>query len=323
MKTLFFIIMFPCLASAGPYYEVVSSTTVGTATMTVSGYIGVAASSTTPTTYKFRIDGPNGYIQFPDGTKQTSAAAPGNYVLKSGDTMTGQLTLSGSTLTVTGNAFSVGTSTFVVKEGNVGIGLTNPGAKLDVKESGTETYTLVIGTSTTSTYDVVVTTTGNVGIGTTGPSDKLDVSQIIRISGANRNWRLMSHAADGLLYIRDETAEAHRLVINTAGNVGIGTTSPGGGTTVGTKILSLADGTAPAGGVAGQVSLYSSAGELYALDAAGNTTLNSPHDKETGKWIFYSKNTKTGKVLRVDMERLVKFIDGKFGTDFVKEFTIE
>ncbi len=37
---------------------------------------------------------------------------------------------------------------------------------------------------------------------------------------------------------------------------------------------------------------------------------------------FYSVNTKTGKVLRVDMERLVKFIDEKFGTDFVKEFTI-
>ena len=181
MKALFFIIMFPCLASAGPYYEVVSSTTVGTATMTVSGYIGVAASSTTPTTYKFRIDGPNGYIQFPDGTKQTSAAAPGNYVLKSGDTMTGQLTLSGSTLTVTGNAFSVGGSTLVVKEGNVGIGTTAPGAKLEVKESGTETYTLAIGTSTTSsTYDVVVTTFGNVGIGTKTPGVKLEVAGSIK-----------------------------------------------------------------------------------------------------------------------------------------------
>ncbi|NLH38622.1 MAG: hypothetical protein GX445_00970 [Elusimicrobia bacterium] len=46
--------------------------------------------------------------------------------------MSGQLTLSGSTLTVTGNAFSVGTSTFVVKAGNVGIGTTVPGAKLEI-----------------------------------------------------------------------------------------------------------------------------------------------------------------------------------------------
>ena len=73
MKTLFLLFLFPCMGYAGPYYELVNSTTVGRATMTVSGYIGVAASSTTPTTYKFRIDGPAGYIQFPDATLQTTA----------------------------------------------------------------------------------------------------------------------------------------------------------------------------------------------------------------------------------------------------------
>ena len=43
-------------------------------------------------------------------------------VLKAGDTMTGQLTLSGSTLTVTGNAFSVGGSTLSVSGGKVAVG---------------------------------------------------------------------------------------------------------------------------------------------------------------------------------------------------------
>jgi hypothetical protein len=43
-------------------------------------------------------------------------------VLKAGDTMTGQLTLSGSTLTVTGNAFSVGGSSLSVLGGNTAIG---------------------------------------------------------------------------------------------------------------------------------------------------------------------------------------------------------
>ncbi|OGS32934.1 MAG: hypothetical protein A2218_10115 [Elusimicrobia bacterium RIFOXYA2_FULL_53_38] len=37
-----------------------------------------------------------------------------------------------STMTVLGDAFSVGTSTFVVKQGNIGIGTENPGAKLEV-----------------------------------------------------------------------------------------------------------------------------------------------------------------------------------------------
>jgi len=103
------------------------------------------------------------------------------------------------------------------------------------------------------------------------------------------------------------------------GNVGIGTTSPGGGTTAGTAVLSIADGTAPAGGVANQSSLYSASGELYAFDSGGNATQISPHDPVTGEWIFYSKNTRTGRVVRVDMERMVKAIEKLTGEQFMVE----
>ena len=51
---------------------------------------------------------------------------------KAGDTMTGQLTLAGSTLTVTGAGFSVGGSTFVVSGGRVGIGTSSPASALHV-----------------------------------------------------------------------------------------------------------------------------------------------------------------------------------------------
>lgn len=53
------------------------------------------------------------------------------YVHVAGDTMTGQLT-SQSTITIQGNAFSVGGSTFVVAVGSVGIGVNPPKQKLDV-----------------------------------------------------------------------------------------------------------------------------------------------------------------------------------------------
>lgn len=105
----------------------------------------------------------------------------------------------------------------------------------------------------------------------------------------------------------------------TSGNVGIGTVSPGGGVTAGIRVLSLADGTAPAGGVANQVSLYSSGGELYTLDSSGNVTLLSPHDSITGEWIFYSRNTRTGRIVRVDMERMVKAIERLTGEKFMLE----
>lgn len=54
----------------------------------------------------------------------SKTASDSAYVNVTGDTMTGQLTLNGSSLTVTGNAFSVGTSTLVVSNGRVGVGLT-------------------------------------------------------------------------------------------------------------------------------------------------------------------------------------------------------
>ena len=46
------------------------------------------------------------------------------------------------------------------------------------------------------------------------------------------------------------------------------------------------------------------------MDAGGVATLQTPHDR------------KTGKTLRVEMENLVKFIDKKFKTNFVKEMEV-
>ena len=62
-----------------------------------------------------------GGIKFPDGTTQVSAAGgSSNKVLKAGDTMTGTLTIDASG------------ANLIVSQGNVGIGTTAPGAKLDV-----------------------------------------------------------------------------------------------------------------------------------------------------------------------------------------------
>ena len=46
--------------------------------------------------------------------------------------------------------------------------------------------------------------------------------------------------------------------------------------------------------------------EMFAIDEATNVTQLSPHDPETGEWIFYSENQKTGRRIRVDMERFFK-----------------
>ena len=45
------------------------------------------------------------------------------------------------------------------------------------------------------------------------------------------------------------------------------------------------------------------------MDASGTATLLSPHDAKTKEWIYFSKNTKTGEVLRVPMEKLIAIVE--------------
>jgi hypothetical protein len=72
---------------------------------------------------------------------------------------------------------------------------------------------------------------------------------------------------------------------------------------------------------ASTTALYQKSGEQYVQDANGNETLLSSHDKQTGEWIHYSTGKTRG--LRIDMERMMKFLNNHFGTDFVHEFELE
>ena len=61
-----------------------------------------------------------------------------------------------------------------------------------------------------------------------------------------------------------------------------------------------------------------SSAEVYVRDEAGNVTKLSPHN-EKGEWEYYSKNTKTGKVVRVNMEEMVRDIEKLTGKTYIKE----
>jgi hypothetical protein len=76
-------------------------------------------------------------------------------------------------------------------------------------------------------------------------------------------------------------------------------------------------------GASQQASIYSASGLLYAKDKNGNITQFSPHDPETGEWIYYSKNMKTGIIKRVNMEKLVKAVEKLTGEKFLVETLTE
>jgi hypothetical protein len=233
----------------------------------------------------------------------------------------------------------------ITSAGNVGIGTSSPSAKLSVdgsvifNESGADVDFRV--ESDTNTHALFVQgSDGNVGIGTSSPRGQIDVrnasgtSGLIVTRGATTASPSIGLKCDSTKSFVESYGElvlstdvlsgtpVERVRVTTVGNVSIGGTADRA-TTVGTKALNIFDGTAPVGTLANGVSFYSASGEANVMDAAGNATLLSPHDSETNEWIFRSKHTPTGKVLRIDVERLLRFVNDHFGLDAVKEFVEE
>ena len=62
----------------------------------------------------------------------------------------------------------------------------------------------------------------------------------------------------------------------------------------------------------------SASAEVYVRDEAGNVTKLSPHN-EKGEWEYFSRNVNTGKVVRVNMEEMVRDIEKLTGKKYIKE----
>jgi hypothetical protein len=135
----------------------------------------------------------------------------GNHTATAGLNMANNQIMNVSSLTITGPAFSIGGSTLVVANGNVGVGLTAPLGKFHVYAADAD--------------NLIVT--GHVNIGD-GPAIKAMDS-----SGANyKGLELLSAelrigGTNGLIFRTAGTGgstEAMRITNN--GNVGVGTTTP-------------------------------------------------------------------------------------------------
>jgi len=197
-----------------------------------------------------------------DGT----AAAPGLYF--SADTNTGLYRPANDTLSIATNGAE---ALRVTATGSVGIGTTTPAAKLHVYGADALDAVLTLGPGTTSSFNGF-----NIGYG--GGSFGAGTSFINAHS---------SGGSSGQLYFY--TDNTFRMAINSAGNVGIGTTSPlarlGVYTTVANDGVAI-DGTntpsirfADAGTIKGWLSLVTSAGSMSSDASADDLVLRSNVNK--------------------------------------------
>ena len=60
-----------------------------------------------------------------------------------------------------------------------------------------------------------------------------------------------------------------------------------------------------------------SSAEVFVKDEAGNVTKISPHN-EAGEWEYYSRNVKTGKTVRINMEEMIRDIEKLTGKSYIK-----
>ncbi|MBI4655137.1 MAG: tail fiber domain-containing protein [Elusimicrobia bacterium] len=248
------------------------------------------------------------YFKGDGGGLTNVAGIDSTKVAKTGDIMSGQLTISGSSLTVInsniGNAYSMIVSTtsnpdfyqfLVSKDGNVGIGITNPSVPLDVYRQ--------ISLSTNKIEDIMMYLKSSgadsyIRFFDTGWSNGAVMGMI---GGVTREFVYRSSATN-----LSDGAEVYRIKLN--GNMGIGTTNPSERLHVGTNFM-ISTGTIPilyVSTITGNISISTTSastklfvnGGIFAVssitanqgyygDIAGNLNIN-------GSKIYLSGNTGIG-----------------------------
>jgi hypothetical protein len=196
----------------------------------------------------------------------------------------------------TNEVYTISSGNFIFTGGNIGLGVDAvvPSAKLTVESSATQLRLQHTGQSGTANQ------TASFAFSDSG-TNSLNISTDYGGGTQNR------------ISLMPGYEEVLRLIQN--GNVGINTTTFDG---TAAKVLAIGNGTAPGAGTTNQAYLYCISGEMKVMDSAGNETLLSPHDAETGDWIFFSQNKTTGRKVRINMERMIRKLEQFTGESFIE-----
>tara|TARA_Y100001972_G_C7606483_1_gene303982 strand:- start:447 stop:761 length:315 start_codon:yes stop_codon:yes gene_type:complete len=62
---------------------------------------------------------------------------------------------------------------------------------------------------------------------------------------------------------------------------------------------------------------HSGSTHLYTMDSDGNETKISPHNQE-GEWEYYCRNKKTGRHIKINMEKMIRKLEEITGETFIE-----
>ena len=161
-------------------------------------------------------------------------------------------------------------------------------------------------------------------------NDAGTIKEGFRIDGAVPEV-VVNQGSDSLIDFRVESNDNTHMIFSdgSANKVGINNSTPqltldvDGDVGISNHLALNGDGTTDPVTLANHAHIYAkdvaSSAEVFVRDEAGNITQISPHNEE-GEWQYFSRNTRTGKVVRVNMERMIRKLEQITGESFMEEW---
>jgi len=230
-------------------YTVSVSQTVSSGTVLGSATYANTLIRITDTDTSQAINQPAGGLQFFTSDSSAPTAGVGAYVVAIAEDSTPDTALVFGTRAETGGGVDANERMRIDSSGNVGIGTGDPQTNLEISNAGSAGFRITAGNTSSSIIQFGDTDDGNVGEIT------------------------YSHSTNSMAF---DTNDVERMRIDSAGNVGIGTTSPTEKLTVAGAINFSGNISAPARDAAifrpadGTLAFVSSSAERMRIDSSGN-----------------------------------------------------